>query len=97
MNIYDVVNAVIEQDKKNRLDYEISQFRKKRRNAAVLADGKQVAIYHQYHKLSIKRQAKRKYEIDKYNRSWKNIAKRLVYLKSICLFVCLFVCLFSYS
>lgn len=73
--MYEVVNALIEKEKENRLEYELTKY-SSRRNAAVLADGKQIAIYHQYHKLYIQKQAKRRrIDLENNNRKWKDFAK----------------------
>jgi hypothetical protein len=74
--MYEVVNALIEKEKQNRLEYELTKY-SSRRNAAVLADGKQIAIYHQYHKLHIQKQANRRRRLDLENnhRKLKHFAK----------------------
>lgn len=72
-NICQVVQALVEQDRQ--LRYNENTNYRRRRNAAILSDGKQMAIYQQQRKICLQKQNKyRTYADD--NRKWKQFISR---------------------
>lgn len=55
-NICQVVQALIEQERQLKLDSEFRANYFRRRNAAILADGKQMAIYQHQRKIFLQKQ-----------------------------------------
>ena len=74
-NICEVVQAAVNKERQLYLNYEFeSNAQIKRRNAAILSDGKQIVIYQMQRKLYIKKLNKRKASLNRYNNRWKNLA-----------------------
>lgn len=83
-NICEVVQALIEQERQFKLESESKMNFYRRRNAAILADGKQMAIYQHQRKIYLQKQKKYRAGFN-YENSWKHsYYTRLVFFLTLC-------------